>query len=253
MSTFTTRGPYQGVLQILQFNRRMYLIATPGILAAALAWPFLPTPGRIALLSGVVPGLFWVASSLLVSHYIYDRFPLYDFRWIVPLLTRVPRRWINIHSGWDETSGLLATILPAECNQVVDIFDPCTMTEISIRQAQLVNQKAVPAISGRYDRLPFDADVFDSAFAIFTAHELRRHVQRVDLFREIVRVLIPGGELVLMEHARDWKNFLAFGPGFLHFFSQKEWRNAASEAGFMVRTELAMTPFVHVYVLRKNL
>jgi SAM-dependent methyltransferase len=253
MSTATTRGPYQGVLQILQFNRRMYLIAIAGIVAAALAWPFLPTPGRIALLSGVVPGLFWMGSSMLVSHYIYDRFPLYDFRWIVRLLNPGPRRWINIHSGWDETSGLLEAIFPAEGNQVVDIFDPRIMTEISIQQARLVNQKAVPAISGRYDRFPFDAGMFDAAFAIFSAHELRRHEQRVDLFREIVRVLVPGGELVLMEHARDWKNFLAFGPGFLHFFSRKEWRNAASEAGLVVRTELAMTPFVHVWVLRKNL
>jgi SAM-dependent methyltransferase len=253
MSTLTTRGPYQGVLQILQFNRRMYLVATAGVVAAALTWPFLPTPGRIALLSGVVPAMFWMGSSLLVSHYIYDRFPLYDFRWIVPLLTRVPRRWINIHSGWDETSGLLETILPAEGSQVVDIFDPRIMTEISIQQARLVNQKAVRAISGRYDCLPFDAGVFDTSFAIFTAHELRRHEQRVDLFREVVRVLIPGGELVLMEHVRDWKNFLAFGPGFLHFFSRKEWRNVASEAGLMVGTELAMTPFVHVFVLRKNL
>jgi SAM-dependent methyltransferase len=240
-------------MQILQFNRRIYLIATAGIVAAALVWPFLPTPGRIALLFGVVPGMFWMASSLLGSHYIYDCFPLYDFRWIARLLTQVPSRWINIHSGWDETSGLLTAIFPAEGNRVVDIFDPRTMTEASIRQAQLINQKAIPAISGRYDRLPFDAGLFDAAFAIFTAHELRRHEQRVDLFREIVRILIPGGELVLMEHARDWKNFLAFGPGFLHFFSRKEWRNAASQAGFMVRTELAMTPFVHVYVLRKNL
>jgi SAM-dependent methyltransferase len=231
----------------------MYLIAATGIVAAALAWPFLPTPGRIALLSGAVPGIFWMGSSLLVSHYIYDRFPLYDFRWIVRLLPRVPRRWINIHSGWDETSNLLEATLPAEGNQVVDIFDPRIMTEISIQKARLADQKSVTAISGRYNRLPFDTGMFDAAFAIFTAHELRRHEQRVDLFREIVRVLVPAGELVLMEHARDWKNFLAFGPGFLHFFSRKEWRNAASEAGLMVRTELAMTPFVHVYVLRKNL
>lgn len=253
MSTFPARGPYQGLLQILQFNRRMYLLAAAAILAAALAWPFFPTPGRIALLLGAIPGMFWMASSLLVSHYIYDRFPLYDFRWIEGLLTRVPRRWINIHSGLDETSGPLAAILPAKDNQVVDIFDPRIMTEISIRQARLITQSAVPAISGQYDQLPFDADLFDAAFAIFAAHELRRHEQRVDLFREIVRILTPGGELVLMEHGRDWKNFLAFGPGFLHFFSGKEWRNVASEAGFLLRTELAMTPFVHVYLLRKNL
>ena len=253
MSALPTRGPYQGVLQILQFNWRMYLTATAAILATALAWPFLPTPARIGLLLGVVPGMFWMASSLLVSHYIYDRFPLYDFRWIERLLTRVPGRWLNIHSGWDETSGLLAAMFSAEGNQVVDIFDPRTMTENSIRHAQLVNREAIPAISGRHDRLPFDAGAFDTAFAIFAAHELRRHEQRADLFREIVRVLVPGGELVLMEHARDWKNFLAFGPGFLHFFSRKEWRKIALESGFMVQTEVAMTPFVHVYVLRKNL
>ena len=253
MSTLPARGPYQGVLQILQFNRRMYLVAAVGIVAAALAWPFLPTPGRIALLLGAMPGLFWMASSLLASHFLYDRFPLYDFRWVERVLSRVPRRWINVHSGLDETSGPLAAIFPAKDNQVVDIFDARIMTEISIRQARLVSRNSVPAISGRYDRLPFAADSFDTAFAIFTAHELRRHEQRVDLFREVVRILTPGGDLVLMEHARDWRNFLAFGPGFLHFFSGKEWRNVASEAGFLLRSEFAMTPFVHVYVLRKNL
>jgi SAM-dependent methyltransferase len=241
------------VLQILQFNRRMYLSATAGIVAAALVWPFLPFPGRVAILLGVTPAVFWMASSLIVSHYIYDCFPLYDFRWIARLLPQMPQRWINIHSGLDETSGLLATILPAAGHQVVDIFDPRIMTETSIRQARLHNRNAVPAISGLYNRLPFDSGSFDAAFAIFSAHELRRHQQRVDLFREIARILTASGELVMMEHARDWKNFLAFGPGFLHFFSRKEWRNAASEASLMARTELAMTPFVHVYIFRKNL
>jgi hypothetical protein len=75
----------------------------------------------------------------------------------------------------------------------------------------------------------------------------------VRLFREIARILTPSGELVLMEHVRDWRNFLAFGPGFLHFFSQRAWRNAALQAGLNLHTELAMTPFVHVYILRRNL
>jgi hypothetical protein len=54
-----------------------------------------------------------------------------------------------------------------------------------------------------------------------------------------------------MEHARDSWNFLAFGPGFLHFFPQRAWRQAARQAGLEVRTEFAMTPFVHVFVMRR--
>jgi hypothetical protein len=54
-----------------------------------------------------------------------------------------------------------------------------------------------------------------------------------------------------MEHSRDLWNFVAFGPGFLHFFSQRAWRKAAFEAGLTIRSEFSMTPFVHVYNLRK--
>lgn len=253
MSTAPMRGRYQGVLQILQFNWRMYLMSAMGVAAAAIAWHFLPFTGRVVLLLGVVPAVFWLLASLLVSHYVYDRFPLYDFRWIAKLRTPAPRRWINIHSGWDETSGLLATVLPAEESRVVDLFDPRVMTENSIREAKQKSRSALPAVRGRYDRLPFADDAFDAAFAIFAAHELRRHEQRVDLFREIARILDSSGELMVMEHTRDWRNFLAFGPGFLHFFSRREWRDVAHEAGFTVETELKKTPFVQVFVMRKGL
>jgi SAM-dependent methyltransferase len=200
-----------------------------------------------------MPALFFTASSLIVSHYVYDRFPLYDFRQIAGVLTLRPRRWINIHSGWDETSELLTEVFTASGGQVVDIFDARLMTESSIRQARLINHNAIPATVARYDALPFADDSFDAAFSIFAAHELRCHEQRVRLFREIARILARDGEFVLMEHARDWRNFLAFGPGFLHFFSLRAWRSAASEAGLVLRSELTMTPFVHVDILRRNL
>lgn len=58
---------------------------------------------------------------------------------------------------------------------------------------------------------------------------------------------------MLVEHLRDWRNFLAFGPGFLHFFSQRAWRKAFRGAGLALRSDFAMTPFVHVYILRKAL
>jgi SAM-dependent methyltransferase len=251
MNTIPSRRPYQGVIQILQFNWRFYLATAGSIGVALVALPFLPSLGRTVLLLGTAPALFWLASSLLVSHYVYDRFPLYDLNWVCSVLSRAPRRWISIHCGLDETSALLAAIFPDAASQVVDIFDPQVTTETSIGVARRATHHTIPSPSMQYDSLAFPAEWFDAAFSIFAAHELRHHDQRVRLFGEIARILTPGGKFILMEHSRDWRNFLAFGPGFLHFFSEKAWRKAASDAGMTVRTELSMTPFVHAYVLRR--
>lgn len=247
------RGPYQGVLQILEFNWRMYLATAAGAGVAAHAAPYLPLAARAALWAGVTPALMWMVSSLLVSHYVYDRFPLYDLRWLARALACSPRRWINIHSGWDETSGLLAQIFPDAIGEAVDLFDPRVMVEASIRRARRSSRAVVTTTPAQYDALPFEKASVDAAFAIFAAHELRRHEQRVRLFKETERILTPCGEFLLMEHTRDWRNFLAFGPGFLHFFSRRAWRKAAADAGLTVRTEFAMTPFIRVYIMRRGL
>jgi SAM-dependent methyltransferase len=253
MNTVPIRGPYQGVLQILEFNWRSYLVTSACVGVALLAIPLLPPLGRAGLLLGAAPAIFWMISSLLVSHYIYDRFPLYNLSWISRALSRAPRRWINIHCGLDETSGLLLAIFPEAAGEIVDIFDPRVMTERSIRQARRGKRGMNPAMPARYDDMPFDAHSFDAAFCIFSAHELRRHQQRVTLFKEIARVLDTEGELVLMEHSRDWRNLLAFGPGFLHFFSQRAWDKAASGAVLALKAEFSMTPFVRAYILRRIL
>ncbi len=250
MNAIPSRRPYQGVVQILQFNWRFYVATAASIGVALLVLPLVPRPGRTILLLGTAPALFWLASSLLVSHYVYDRFPLYDLNWVGSMLSGTPRRWINIHCGLDETSALLAAVFPDAASQVVDIFDPLVTTETSIQAARRGAHHTIPSSSMQYDSLAFPAGWFDAAFSIFAAHELRHHDQRVRLFGEIARILTPDGKFILMEHSRDWRNFLAFGPGFLHFFSQSAWRKAASDAGLTVLTELSMTPFVHVYVLR---
>jgi hypothetical protein len=255
MNTFLVtkpmRGPWQGVTQILQFNWRMYAATAASAGLAASAWPLLPAAGHELLLIVVAPAMFWMVASLAVSHYVYDRFPLYDLHWMERALGHAPRRWINIHAGWDETSDLLRTIFPDAVGEAVDLFDPRVMTEPSIRQARRASRTAVPTTPARYDALPFESGTVDAAFVIFAAHELRRREQRAKFFKEVARVLSAGGECLLIEHARDRWNFLAFGPGFLHFFPQREWRLAARQAGLEVSNELAMTRFVHVFVLRR--
>ena len=251
MSATAVRTPYRGVLQILHFNWPQYAGAAVVILAALILFPFLQVMWRAAVLLALVPATFWLLSSLVVSHYIYDRFPLYDLSWIARSLSKRPAQWINIHCGLDETSDLLSALFPEAPGQVVNIYDPATMTEGSIAKAQGRSLSATPFVKGHYDALGFSADQFEAAFLFFAAHELRQQSQRVTLFREVNRVLIHGGDVFLMEHTRDVWNFLAFGPGFLHFFSKYAWQSAVNEAGLTLSASFPMTRFVRVYHLRK--
>ena len=150
-ATLSRRGPDPAIqLAVLCRHRGKHW-------CGVLALPFLTGPGRTVLLLGIGPALFWLASSLLVSHYVYDRFPLYDLNWVCSVLSRAPRRWINIHCGLDETSALLAEIFPDATSQVVDIFDPRVMTEASIRAARRVTHHTIPSSSMQYDALAFPA------------------------------------------------------------------------------------------------
>jgi SAM-dependent methyltransferase len=245
------RTPYQGVIQIARFNWRTY-VAAAFILSIAVITAFLlPYPIRFVVIMCAFPPLFWLGSSLLVSHYVYDRSQLYELNWADQSFTRAPHHWINIHSGFDETSELLAAKFPGAASATVDIYNPKVMTEPSIRIARRLKPGPIHATVAHYDALPFATGSVDAAFVIFGAHELRRHNQRVAFFTEIARILAPGGNIFLVEHTRDLWNFVAFGPGVFHFFSDQAWRRAAFDAELFVHTQCPVTPFVHVYTLRR--
>ncbi len=246
-----SRAPYQGLLQIFRYNQPFYIRTFGGVAIATVLSARLPSPFGALLLLACAIAVFWSCSSLLVSHYVYDRSPLYSLQWLSGLLSRSPARWINIHAGLDETSGTLASIFPGSAGRSVDIYDPQEMTEPSIGQARRLEQSRPHSADWR--ALPAADHDFDAAFLVFTAHELRHHEARVKLFEEVARVLRTAGELVLVEHLRDWWNFGAFGPGFLHFFSESTWQQAACAAHLTIRHRCTVTPFVRVFVLRRSL
>jgi len=125
------------------------------------------------------------------------------------------------------------------------------MTEASIRRARRTHRSLLPATPADWRALPIADETIDAAFLFFAAHELRDDEARIRLFRELARVLRSDGELSVIEHLRDSANFLAFGPGFIHFFSRSAWLQTAAAAGLQVRTEKSITPFVRVFILRR--
>ncbi len=235
--------------KILRYNWQFYAATTAGLAAAwFVAWWFSPM-WRVLILTATVPAAIWTCSSLLVSYYVYDRPALYSLAWLERCLSRAPARWVNIHAGLDETSDRLAVRFPSSESQVLDIYDAREMTERSIREARSTQTRRSKTADWR--ALPFGDGEMDTAFLMFAAHELRRPEARAQFFREVARVVGNNGEVILVEHLRDWANFLAFGPGFLHFLDERAWRQSAVAGGLRIGTRFRVTPFVNVFVLRR--
>lgn len=209
----------------------------------------LPLPNflRFLILLGLAAAGLWLVLSLAVSHYVYDRSGLYQADWLGQIFPRPPSRYANLHAGFDEFSGILRARFPRSHATVLDFFDPKEMSEPSIERAR--RAQTTRATSADIRALPFADEELDAAFLIFAAHELRQPKSRVQLFRELHRALKPSGRLVLVEHLRDLPNFLAFGPGFLHFHSRATWLHDISGAALIVKREFSLNPFVRVLVL----
>src|SRR5579863_2354141 len=129
---------FEGVLQILAFNWTFYamgafvlivLLVLSNCFAISLAF-------RLLIYPGMALTLFWMISSLLVSHYVYDRFPLYRWQWLIPLFDKPPAHWANIHAGLDQTSVELGRLFPDPSPRILDIYDTSRMTEASIKRAR---------------------------------------------------------------------------------------------------------------------
>ena len=254
MTTATGRGQFQGVLQILRFNWPMYAAAAVVLGGGGAAVAFLPLPGllRTAALIGIATAAFWLLVSLAVSHYIYDRSGIYDGEWLPRAVPRAPRRYANLHAGFDEFSNVLAARFSESERVVLDFFDAERMTEPSIARARALGTDQPPAQQVDFASLPLMDGELDAAFLIFAAHELRAPDTRAQLLRELERSLGRDGRIILVEHLRDAANFFAFGPGFLHFHSRAQWLNAVAAAGLYVADEFSLTAFVQVFVLEKT-
>lgn len=123
------------------------------------------------------------------------------------------------------------------------------MTEPSIHRARSSFPPTPGTLACRYNAWPLPGNSADVVFGLLAIHELRTEAERSAWFAEARRCLRQGGRIVLAEHVRDAANFLAFGPGFLHFHSLASWNRCRENAGLRSLDQFRITPFVQILVL----
>ena len=187
----------------------------------------------------------WLLLSLVVSHHIYDRSPIAAGGWLRDAhATNV----VILHAGHDEASPHVARLLPTARRWVFDVIDPAGRISPSLRRARAAATAAATAVP--HERLPLPDASADLVLIIFAAHEIRADAPRVACFREAARIIGPHGRAVVVEHQRDAWNFLAYGPGCLHFLSRRTWMRTFSQAGLELERDDTLTPWVHRFELK---
>jgi SAM-dependent methyltransferase len=242
------RRKFQGVLNILSFNRHFYvfgLIALGLIIASHIIfnWPdFLFWIIIAAFLYGLI-------MPLIVSAYVYDFSGYYDFNWLKKynIEDSDKKQILNINAGFDETSFIIKNIFPKSDLKVFDFYDAKRHTEPAIiraRKVSLVYPNTQQIVS---NSIPLKDSSVDVIFLLSAAHEIRSHEEKVQFLKECHRLCKPNAKVIMVEHLRDFPNFLAFSVGFTHFFSKLTWQKAFKQAGFSSFTETKFTTLMSVF------
>ena len=243
------RRKFQGVLNILSFNRHFYVFGLSALLLIIL----------IKVYFSISDFLFWtivfafiygLIMPLIVSAYVYDFSDYYSLKWLnqFNFKDKKNQKIININAGFDETSFLIKEEFPKSNLAVLDFYNPKSHTEAAIVRARKVSlvYPNTSQISTNY--IPHQDNSADLIFMLSAVHEIRSNDEKVLFLKECHRICKPGGKVIMVEHLRDTPNFLAFSVGFTHFFSKKVWKKSFEQAGFSSFKEYKFTPFMSIFL-----
>jgi SAM-dependent methyltransferase len=242
------RRKYQGVLNILSFNRHFYIAGLVVLAIYIICHLLMKWPDFI----------FWIITSaflyglimpLVISAYVYDFSGYYKFDWLNSIVRNNKRikSIININAGFDETSFIIENKFPQSVLKVFDFYNAKQHTEPAIKRARKVSLVFPGTKQIATNMIPLKDDTADIIFLLSAVHEIRSHKEKIQFLKECHRLCKPGGKVIMVEHLRDIPNFLAFSIGFTHFFSSTVWKNAFKRAGFSSIRETKFTPFMSIF------
>lgn len=240
------RRKFQGVLNILSFNRHFYVFGLI-VLALIIGSQYLFNWNKDLFWMVVCGFIYGLAMPLIVSAYVYDFSGFYNFDWLKRMNLEDTAQNLNINAGFDETSYIIKDIFPNSNLQVFDFYNIEQHTEPAIKRARKVSLVYPNTQHIDSKKIPLKDNSVDNIFLVSSIHEIRKQEEKIQFLKECRRVCKPNGNVIMVEHLRDFPNFLAFTIGFTHFFSKATWEKAFKEAGFVSIIESKLTPFMSIF------
>ncbi len=245
------RRRFQGVLNILSFNRHFYVIGL-GFLVALVFIHYLAQWPPFVLWIIVAAFVYGLVMPLIVSAYVYDFSGYYDFHWLKNFANgECARLIVNINAGFDEASFIIKSKWPESDLRVFDFYNEKQHTEPAIVRARKVSRVYPNTQHIASNSIPLADNTVDTIFLLSAVHEIRSHEEKVQFLKECHRLCKPDGKVIMVEHLRDFPNFMAFSIGFSHFFSRAVWKDAFVRAGFISFQETKFTPFMSIFTCCK--
>jgi SAM-dependent methyltransferase len=180
---------------------------------------------------------------------VYDFSGYYKFQWLKKIIRvdEEAKLIVNINAGFDETSFIIKNRYPASDLRVFDFYNAKQHTEPAIKRARKVSLGYPNTQQIASNSIPLEDKTVDIIFLLSAVHEIRSQEEKIQFLKECYRICKPGGNVIMVEHLRDFPNFLAFSVGFTHFFSRTVWKNAFEGSGFSSFREIKFTPFMSVF------
>ncbi len=238
---------------LARYNWPLYLICIVSSVAGFFVGSLnsLPVPVRIIAIVGASIATWYAAASFVAFHMMFERPAFLSGRWLSRCVSNVPKTCTHLSVCVEETSLPVQAVFPNTICTNLDLFDDSVMTEPAIARAKLAAGLS-KLIRAKPNALPLENGVSELTVVSLAAHEVRDPTLRVTFFRELARVTHPDGTLVVAEHLRNLPAALAFGPGLFHFYPRSEWTQLATAAGLLIESEFDITPFIHVFVFRRD-
>ncbi len=245
------RKKFQGVLNILSFNRHFYIFGI-AVLALIVISHQIFRWSDILYWIIIISFLYGFMMPLLVSAYVYDFSGYYNFKWLkkCKIDESEVKQILNINAGFDETSFIIKNNFPSAELKVFDFYDAERHTEPAIIRARKVSLVYPNTQQMKSNSMEMSDHSVDLIFLLSAVHEIRSNDEKIQFLKECHRVCKPNGKVIMVEHLRDLPNFFAFSVGFTHFFSKKIWKNAFKNSGFTTFEELKFTPFMSIFICK---